>query len=136
MPGQLVGVFGLKPKIGIIAVVLLVFLSGCTSNPDSNPNANTDAPLKEFSVQAKQFEFVPSTITVTQGDRVKLLISSSDVQHGFSLPEFNVNKTINPGSPVVVEFVADKTGTFTFSCSVFCGEGHSEMQGTFIVQEK
>ena len=27
----------------------------------------------------------------------------------------------------------DKTGKFTFSCDVFCGDGHEEMTGTIVV---
>ena len=37
------------------------------------------------------------------------------------------------GKTEIVEFVADKRGTFEFYCSVYCGEGHSEMEGTLIV---
>jgi len=34
---------------------------------------------------------------------------------------------------VVVEFVADEKGSFEFSCSVYCGEGHGSMDGKLIV---
>jgi len=35
-------------------------------------------------------------------------------RHGFAINEFNVNERLEPGKTVIVEFVADKTGTFSF----------------------
>lgn len=88
----------------------------------------------EISVTAKRWEFDPSTVRVTKGDRVKLSIESTDVTHGFSIPDFNVSATLKPNETTKVEFVADKAGTFTFSCNVFCGSGHPTMKGTLIVE--
>ena len=89
--------------------------------------------IKEFSIIAKDFEFTPNTITVNKGDTVKLNIKSEDTVHGISIPEFNVNKDIPAMGEVSVEFVADKSGTFPFKCSVYCGDGHREMKGILIV---
>ena len=90
--------------------------------------------VKSFSLTAKNWEFVPSTITVNKGDTVKLTITATDVTHGFFLADFNVSATLEPNQPKTVQFVADKTGTFSFRCSVFCGDGHSGMRGTLIVK--
>ena len=95
---------------------------------------STTTPVKEFSMIAKKWQFDPSTINVKQGDKVRLKIKSIDVTHGFSLPDFNVNENLEPEKEVVVEFIADKKGEFSFFCSVFCGEGHSGMKGKLIVE--
>ena len=100
--------------------------------PSSDENGTT-ANVKEFNVTARNWEFVPSTITVNKGDTVKLHITSTDVQHGFVISAYGINKTLNPGQQVDVEFVADKAGSFPFYCNVFCGEGHSGMKGTLVV---
>jgi cytochrome c oxidase subunit 2 len=42
---------------------------------------------------------------------------------------------VNPGATATVRFTPNKTGKFTFSCDVFCGEGHEDMTGTIIVTE-
>jgi len=97
------------------------------------PAAQSSSNVKEFSIIAKKFEFVPGTITVNKGDTVKLNIKSEDVDHGIAIPEFNVKKDIPAGQEATVEFVADKAGTFPFRCSVYCGSGHSDMDGTLIV---
>jgi len=89
--------------------------------------------VKEFSMTAKQWEFIPSTITVNQGDTVKLSVRSLDVSHGIALPDFGIREFLRPGKSTEIEFVADKKGTFSFFCSVSCGIGHGNMRGTLIV---
>lgn len=101
----------------------------------STTNVNKTASIKEFEMTAKQWEFNPSTITVSQGDKVKLNINSIDVDHGFAISEFGVNETLSSGQTTTVEFTADKVGTYTFFCSVQCGAGHSNMQGQLEVEE-
>ncbi len=95
----------------------------------------TIASIKEFSILAKNWVFEPATITVKKGDTVKLNIKSVDVNHGLTIAAFNVSTKLNPGETETVEFVADKAGSFSFFCSVFCGSGHREMKGTLIVTE-
>lgn len=90
--------------------------------------------VRSFSMTAKQWSFEPSTITVNKGDKVKLTIKSVDVNHGFAISEFGVNRTLAAGKTEVIEFTADKTGTFSFFCSVMCGSGHKSMKGTLIVK--
>ena len=87
----------------------------------------------EIDITAQQFSFSPGTITVPKGTRIKLNINSIDVTHGFTIPDFGVSVVLSPGVEVSTEFVADKVGTFSYSCSVFCGGGHSNMKGTLIV---
>jgi cytochrome c oxidase subunit 2 len=75
-------------------------------------------------------------LQVSKGDRVVLRLRSSDVVHGFSLKDFGVFVTdgIQPGKTVIVSFVADKVGSFTFSCNAICGDNHQNMQGTLVVK--
>lgn len=120
-------------------ILLSVLVLGCVSQPVQQPeqtlSANATPPeVKEFTMTAKQWAFEPSTITVNKGDRVRLIITSVDVAHGFGLPDFNVDARLEPGAATTVEFTADRTGTFTFFCSVVCGAGHSGMHGTLIVK--
>lgn len=90
--------------------------------------------VKEFVLVAKQWEFVPNLIEVNIGDAVRLKIKSIDVTHGFVLSSFGISQSLEPGKETIVEFVADKIGTFSFFCNVPCGKGHSNMDGTLIVK--
>lgn len=100
----------------------------------TNEAVTIDNPAKEIAIQAKNWEFTPSVITVKQGDSVSLKITSIDVDHGFALPDFGVTANLKPGKTETVVFTADKKGEFTFFCNVFCGAGHKEMKGKLIVQ--
>jgi len=77
-------------------------------------------------------------IEVSKGDQVVIKLRSADVTHGFSLKAFGIYiaKGIQPGKTVYVSFKADKSGTFSFMCNVFCGDIHQHMEGTLIVREE
>lgn len=114
----------------VILSVVLGFLAVMAAIVPNQAHAAT----KSFSMTAQQFSFSPSTITVSEGDTVNLSIKSVDVDHGFSISEFGVNTTLSAGKTTNVSFVADKQGTYTFFCSVYCGSGHSNMTGTLVVK--
>ena len=101
---------------------------------DDETNQDEVVQTKEFDIIAKQWDFSPNTITVNEGDNVILNIESIDVTHGFVISDFGVSEQLVSGNTVKIEFVADKKGTFSFFCNVFCGSGHSGMRGTLIVQ--
>src|SRR3989338_14349 len=56
-----------------------------------------DSGIKEFSMIAKKWAFEPSTITVKEGDKVKLNIKSIEGTHGFAISEFGINENLRPG---------------------------------------
>ena len=103
------------------------------SQPEAPPSTDA-ANVKEFKITARQFSFEPGIIEVNKGDKVRLVITSMDVPHGFSIAEYGINERLDVGKPATIEFTADKEGTFTAFCSVFCGSGHSNMKGKLIVR--
>lgn len=112
---------------------------GTVTTPTPAPPAGqtpptTSAPSRTISLTAQQFSFTPASITVKQGERIRLNIKNNDVTHGFFVPGLNINVTLPPGQTTAVDFTADKKGEFSFSCNVFCGEGHGRMTGTIIVE--
>ena len=77
------------------------------------------APLKEFTIEAKKFEFSVKEIRVKKGDFVRINLKSVDGFHDWVVDAFNAaTKQINTGGSSSVDFKADKTGTFEFYCSV------------------
>ena len=105
-----------------------------TQSAVPSEDAAVASDVASFTVVARQWAFEPSIIRVRQGQNVSLTIRSVDVSHGFSLSAFNVNEQLEPGQTVYVSFVADTKGSYPFFCSVFCGQGHSVMRGTLIVE--
>jgi cytochrome c oxidase subunit 2 len=109
-------------------VLLTLALAAMASGAHESPAPDA------IQVTARKYEFNPATITVKQGEHVKLLITATDHDHGFKLEEFNVEQRLPKGVPTAVEFTADKAGTFPFECSVVCGIGHRRMKGKLVVQ--
>lgn len=105
-----------------------------SNTPETTPAVDPAPAKKEFTITAKQWAFSPATVTVNTGDVVTLHIKSTDVAHGFFLAEFGVNETLKPGATTDVTFTASKSGSYTFSCNLFCGSGHNDMSGMLIVQ--
>lgn len=97
--------------------------------------ANALPAEREIHITAKNFAFTPDTITLKKGEPVVLVLSSQDRKHGFSLRGFGIRADVNPGGSARLRFTPNKTGKFTFSCDIFCGEGHEEMTGTVVVSE-
>ena len=88
-----------------------------------------------IQVMLRKYEFSPGLLHVRKGERVKLVMTAADHDHGFKLDDFDIDQKIPKGTTVVVEFTADKAGTFQFRCSSVCGMGHRGMKGTLVVEE-
>jgi cytochrome c oxidase subunit II len=86
-----------------------------------------------IAVTAKKFTYDPNEIHLKVGEAVVIELTSLDVVMGFNCPDFKVRSDVPPGKVTRVELKPDKAGTFPFFCDVFCGSGHEDMNGTFIV---
>jgi cytochrome c oxidase subunit 2 len=91
------------------------------------------AEPRVIKVVAKKFVYVPDRIEVKQGESVVLELTAPEVPMGFNLPDFKVRADVIPGQMATVRFTADKAGSFTFLCDVFCGQGHEDMSGMLVV---
>lgn len=88
-----------------------------------------------IKITAKRFEYNPNEIKIKKGVPTVLEFTSLDRLHGFNCPDFGIRTDIVPGKVNTVRFVPDKAGTFVFHCDIFCGDGHEDMTGKFIVEE-
>ncbi len=92
----------------------------------------------EVFMTAVRSHFKPEHVVVKQGDRVVWRITNVeravDATHGFAIPQYNINLSLEPGETAKVEFIADTPGSFPFYCSEFCSALHLEMIGYFLVE--
>lgn len=72
-------------------------------------------------------------LKLRKGETYRLHMSSSDLQHGFSLQPINMNFQILPGYDHVLTLTPTQTGEFTIVCNEFCGIGHHAMIGKVFV---
>jgi plastocyanin len=113
--------------IGILMVGLFV-LGGCTSQAQqaTGDAAMASGPVKEFVMESftevvdgKYFpQFSPGEIRVEQGDTVRIKVTNIKGTHDFKIDEFDVHAQTPLNEEVVVEFVADKAGTFEYYCTM------------------
>jgi heme/copper-type cytochrome/quinol oxidase subunit 2 len=82
---------------------------------------------------ASSFQYAPAIVRVQPGDRVTLELVSTDVVHGLYLDGYDRRVSADPGQTARLTFVADRTGTFRFRCSVTCGPLHPFMIGKLVV---
>ncbi len=115
------------------------------------PSPAASADVKVIEVSARRYEYTPGEIHVKKGTRVQLKIHALDHTHGFKIRLFpeGAPESGTPGlrfdpqqdsfkiakeQDRVIEFVAERAGTYPFKCSVFCGMGHGGMKGKLVVE--
>ncbi len=93
-------------------------------------------PGSDVYLEARAFAWEP-VIQLKRGETYRFLISSRDVQHGFSLvmPPHSINVQVLPGYVTVLELTPEKAGEFPLLCNEYCGLGHHLMIGRIIVTE-
>ena len=70
---------------------------------------------------------VDRPMVVPVNKKVRLLITSNDVIHGWYVPQLGVNQYGIPGFVKDAWFAATKVGTFRGQCSQICGKEHGYM---------
>jgi len=96
---------------------------------------DTDPQGQVIKITAQKFEYSPHEITLKKGVPVVLELTSLDRLHGFNCPDLNLRSDIPPNKTTRLRVAPEKAGRFDFHCDVFCGSGHEQMTGTFIVTE-
>ena len=124
----------LKPPYAILACVGAGFLATPARSDSTAVPQNTEPRVIE--IVAKRYEFVPASIEVTEGERVRLVVKSGDGLHGFGIKRFDVSKEIARGATVTIDFTPDAAGEFPILCTEFCGDGHEQMKGVLVVKAR
>ena len=83
--------------------------------------------VREFAMQSwmenksgtMSAHFSLNEIRVKRGDLVRITITNTAGIHDFTIDGLGIKKETPLSQPVVVEFVADKVGTFEYYCSKY-----------------
>jgi cytochrome c oxidase subunit 2 len=88
-----------------------------------------------WKVQHPEGKSEINELHVPLGVPVKLIMTSEDVIHDFSIPAFRIKHDVLPGRYTSEWFQATKTGEFHLFCAQYCGTNHSAMVGRIVVME-
>jgi cytochrome c oxidase subunit 2 len=120
--------------MGLFAAGVRIYYAG------SRPPANS-MPIyvvgKQWmwKVQHPEGKSEIDALHVPVGVPVRLLMTSEDVIHDFSIPAFRIKRDVLPGRYTTEWFQATKTGDFHLFCAQYCGTNHSAMVGHVVVME-
>lgn len=124
-----------------LGLTMVMFVWGAklffvTFYPPSNAiEINVVAKQWMWKVQHPEGQLEIDELHVPVGQPVKLVMTSQDVIHDFSVPAFRLKRDVLPGRYTTVWFQATKAGRYHLFCDQYCGALHSTMTGTIIVME-
>ncbi len=90
-----------------------------TRSPEISPNSQ-NSEMVEIQVAGSEYSFVPAALEIKEGQKVRLTFKNTGgLPHDLAIDELGVkSKTIAPGKSEVIEFTANKSGSFAMYCSV------------------
>jgi cytochrome c oxidase subunit 2 len=91
------------------------------------------AAERVIQIEARKFRYAPNEIELKVGEAVVLELTALDFTHGFSIPDWKMRADLVIGRPVRIRVKPEQAGKVAFLCDNFCGSGHEEMNGSFIV---
>ncbi len=81
---------------------------------------------EEGNISAPSAEGGPQIVIPVDTD-VYFEVTSTDVIHGFAVPELGLKQDAMPGSTNTIKTVAYEEGTYQGYCTEYCGVAHSQM---------
>lgn len=124
------------PEVGWDPGTMAPHPNAITSSDEAR--VERDGNNVEIWMTVVRSHFYPERVEIKQGDHVTWHLTSlertPDATHGFAISGYNINLSLEPGETQTIEFVADRSGTFTYYCTEFCSALHLEMLGYMLVE--
>jgi heme/copper-type cytochrome/quinol oxidase subunit 2 len=114
-------------------ILLLLVMAGLVVAFTPLPVQSIAPQERTFRIEARQFAYSPSELSVNPGDKVTIQLVSTDVVHGLYVDGYDISVKADPGQTATLTFIADKSGSFRFRCNVTCGAMHPFMIGKLTV---
>jgi cytochrome c oxidase subunit 2 len=97
--------------------------------------AQTTGGPRVIAMTARRFRYEPSEVILKVGEAVVIEVTSLDLVHGLNIPDLKQRFDLVPGRLTRIPLMPMKAGVIEFVCDNFCGDGHEEMHGRFVVQD-
>ncbi len=90
--------------------------------------------IEIHGLMAESGGWTPSTIRAQAGVPLHLRLTSDDVMHSFAIGQSDTPAVdVLPGLMTEVTLTFDRPGTYTYTCTRWCGPNHWRMRGTIEV---
>lgn len=123
------------PEVGWNPLTQSVDPNAVTQGNEGVTREGTEVTVRMTSVRS---HFTPEHVEIQAGDHVTWTITNveraRDATHGFSIPYYGINLSIEPGESITFEFDATEPGVFSWYCTEFCSALHLEMMGYLTIQ--
>lgn len=132
--------------LGIMFLVVLVAVAGgvysmrappAPAAPPAPPPIKPTGIVRDYNVSITLKgildagkPWTPPRLAANLGDTIRVLVNAPDADHSFVIDEYKVKKFIRKGQSAVIEFVADKAGTFAVYDDI---PGHQYMEQTQLI---
>nr|AII02393.1 cytochrome c oxidase subunit II [Lacosoma valva] len=84
-------------------------------------------PSNELNINNFRLLDVDNRIILPMNNQIRILITSSDVIHSWTIPSLGVKVDANPGRLNQTSFFMNRPGIYYGQCSEICGANHSFM---------
>ncbi|TSC75537.1 MAG: plastocyanin [Parcubacteria group bacterium Gr01-1014_30] len=104
--------------------------------PQELPQKEATAPeIREIAVSGKEFSFDPASITLSEGERVRVVFTNvGQAPHDFTIEGLGIKtQVIGFGQTDSIDFTVPASGVYTFFCSV-AGHRQAGMEGDLTVE--
>jgi cytochrome c oxidase subunit 2 len=118
--------------VALLLVVLALALPFSLLSMDKVFSSKNSVVIRAYITEAGGFK--PNLIVVERGQKIRIVVESMDVVHGFAIPSLGINSLVDVGGKRVIEFVAEKRGVYFFGCSIRCSPYHFFMGGIIVVK--
>ena len=119
----------------IVVVALLVTLAACGGGggaSSGSENAPVKAGAREITVDARNYEFDPSTIDMAAGEDVEIVLHSEDQRHDLTVEGTGLVVDVAGGKTASGGLRVAKPGSYAFYCAI-PGHRTAGMVGTLQV---
>jgi cytochrome c oxidase subunit II len=96
-------------------------------------SAQAEGEPRVIQMTARRFAYEPNEIALKAGERVVIAIRSLDFMHGMNLPDLGMRLDLAPGQVTRLNLHPKVPGVIDFVCDNFCGDGHEQMHGRFVI---
>ncbi len=90
----------------------------------------------DLYLMAMRFSYVPNVLRIKRGVPYRFRMMSMDVNHGASIHTGFAGHIMRRPAQTMTEMIMTfpEPGEFMIYCTVYCGDGHSQMKGKIIVE--